>query len=328
MKTLEIDLDALIPDAPPPDATLPRRSPASDKARFESYSAPIHSLTIISTFTNLRSLIIHNASTRSSPLPAPSTSLLHTLSQCHFPSLTYLGSPYSLNDTLHQRFLSSHPSLLSLLSPKSHSLSFGMPTSFPPTLLPKLDEVDGHWSNVVRLVRGRPVRAVVVRSANTQRWLSMGRLDSVLKIMGEEKGKENGGGVVRLCVYVKVADENAVKLIAKNLPGLAALTLIDASESEDRGGNYNATEDMTRTLGVAEALGRFENLREFSVDWRVSRSRADGGDNNGAVAVGEAVEAKEHVLILGEVVPSLCRVAVFNEVWVRQNVGDDWTREA
>lgn len=37
---------------------------------------------------------------------------------------------------------------------------FGTPTSFPSTLLPYLEHLEGHWSNVARLVEDRPAASI------------------------------------------------------------------------------------------------------------------------------------------------------------------------
>lgn len=284
VRTLELNLDASTAGVFAPALKLGRE------------------LVILQTFTNLRSLTIHHASN-----PA-SAQVLNTLTHCRLPHLTHFVSTWSLNDPSFRLFLARHPSLTSIGARKSYSLSFGLPTLFPPTLLPRLEELDGHWSNVVRLVKGRPVSRIAMRSANLGgAYVPNHKLSVVLPLLASSA---SDSGVQRLTVHVREANAEVVSLIARSLPWLGSLILVDASAAEDGAAEVDGELQAARTLSVAEALVQFENLREFGIDWNILA----GND-------------LQHVETLGFAVPALRRIDIQGEKWVRNKSSDGWVME-
>lgn len=182
-------------------------------------------------------------------------------------------------------------------------MAFGMPTSFPPALLPHLEDLEGHWSNVVRLVDGRPVSRIAISSANMASYVPLHKLAVVLPIASRSTSQT---GIRNLTVHVLRADAQIVDLIACSIPSLSSLSLLDTSYSEIQ----NAEEQAVLAQLVAEALTKFTSLREFIVDW---------------IPLGDV---EPHVEVFGEVVKTLRRLSIGGKVWVRADWRGRWTLEA
>lgn len=252
-------------------------------------------LVLFHTFSNMRSLTIHHKFASGETLTA--------LKRCRFPHLTHFASSCSLNDLSFRVFLSRHPTLKSLGLRKSFSMAFGMPTSFPATLLPKLEDLDGHWSNVVRLVEGRPVSQVTVRSANAASYVSRHKLAVILPIMARSV---SGAGVRRLTVHVQDADAELVAMVAQSLPSLLCLNLVDSSFGGAT--TDEAIQDM-RALHVVQALSQFDALEEFGVDWPTPDV------------------SRQHIGVIASNNPSLRRLAFYANAWRRANGEAEWEPE-
>ena len=255
---------------------------------------------VLTTFVNIRSLsIIPSSNDRS-------TSALVSLTQCTFPYLTHFRSTWSLNDLSFRTFLKAHSSLKSLELGKSFS-TFTLPTSFPLSLIPKLEVLDGHWSNVVRLVKGRPVTRVAIRSANMASYVPYHRLERILPIIAS--GSDSAYGVQRLAVHVKEIIAAVVRLIAHELPALAALELVDCSYSDEEG--YDIASLLAKMDGIGEAMRGFKALREFHISGVMIPGRSESV--SGVIAEN-----------LGKSVSELERVMVNTDAWVRRD--DVWVQ--
>ncbi len=231
---------------------------------------------------------------------------LVSLTQCTFPYLTHFRSTWSLNDLSFRTFLKAHSSLKSLELGKSFS-TFTLPTSFPLSLIPKLEVLDGHWSNVVRLVKGRPVTRVAIRSANMASYVPYHRLERILPIIAS--GSDSAYGVQRLAVHVKEIIAAVVRLIAHELPALAALELVDCSYSDEEG--YDIASLLAKMDGIGEAMRGFKALREFHISGVMIPGRSESV--SGVIAEN-----------LGKSVSELERVMVNTDAWVRRD--DVWVQ--
>ena len=266
---------------------------------FDNVNSPLFtSEHILTTFVKIQSLTILPATnTRASPT-------LQALTQCHFPYLTHFRSTWSLNDPAFRTFLSAHSTLTSIELGKAFS-TFTLPTSFPSSLLPRLKTLDGHWSNVVRLVKGRPVSRVTIRSANTDSYVPRHRLALILPIIANESQAE--GGVQRLSIYIKDISGDVARLVSHSIPGLRALELVDcsvvAATRWAANGSFGVDlDDGLRVNELGDALGTFDGLIEFSVNRPVP----------------------EHVVAsLGDFVPSLMHLNAGEDLWVRKQ-GGSW----
>ncbi|KAF8328107.1 uncharacterized protein EI90DRAFT_3155855 [Cantharellus anzutake] len=248
---------------------------------------------VLTTFVNVRSLsIIPSSKNRSTPA-------LTSLTQCTFPHLTHFRSTWSLNDPSFRTFLKAHSSLKRLELGKSFS-TFMLPTSFPQSLLPKLEELDGHWSNVVRLVKGRPVSRISIRSANMASYVPHHRLERILPIISDGSGSEHG--VQRLAVHVKEIDPSVVSLIARELPNLTALELVDCSHMELE----DTATLLNKVNGIAEAMRGFNALKEIRV--------------SGVVLPSSAV-SRDLAEVLGRFSSGLERFVMDRCTWVRRDDG-------
>ena len=252
---------------------------------------------VLATFVNIRSLsIIPSSNDRSTPA-------LASLTQCAFPHLMHFRSTCSLNDPNFRTFLKAHSSLKSLELGKSFS-TFTLPTSFPPSLIPKIEALDGHWSNVVRLVKGRPVTRVAIRSANIASYVPHHRLERILPIIARGSGSECG--VQQLAVHVKEINAAVVRLVAHELPALVVLELVDCSCSEEEG--YDTASLLATIDGIGEAMRGFHALSEFRVSGLIFLEPG----SISAVIAGK----------LGKFVSGLERVVVNMDTWVRRD--DVW----
>lgn len=255
---------------------------------------PARGLAIFSSFVNISSLIIHHTSN------TVSTNTIFTLKHCQFPHLIHFGSSWSLNDPAFRVFLSRHPTLKSIGLRKSFSMAFGMPTSFPTTLLPALEDLDGHWSNVVRLIQGRPVSRVAMSSANAGSYLSRHKLVVILPIVSRSA---SAAGVERLTIHVQDADAELVTLVARSLPSLRRLCLVDSSS------NPVSTDTVMQEVRAMQALAQFDALEEFGVNW-------------------PALDAlPRRTEVLASVSPALRRLVFQDDVWVRGTSADEWRQE-
>lgn len=265
---------------------------------FDNVNSPLFtSELILTTFVKIQSLTILPATnTRASPT-------LEALAQCRFPYLTHFRSTWSLNDPAFRTFLSAHSTLTSIELGKAFS-TFTLPTSFPNSLLPRLKTLDGHWSNVVRLVKGRPVSRVTIRSANTDSYVPRHRLALILPIIANESQAE--GGVQRLSIHIKDISGDVARLVSHSIPGLRALELVDCSVvAAMRWANGSLgvnLDDGHRINELGDALGTFDGLIEFSVNRPLP----------------------EHVVAsLGDFVPSLKHFNAGEDLWVRKR-GGSW----
>lgn len=253
---------------------------------------PTRGLAIFNSFVNISSLTIHQTSN------TVSTNTI--LKRCHFPHLIHFGSSWSLNDPAFRVFLSRHPTLKSIGLRKSFSMAFGMPTSFPPTLLPALEDLDGHWSNIVRLIEGRPVSRVAMSSANSDSYLSRHKLVVILPIVSRSA---SAAGVERLTIHVQQADAELVTLVAQSLPSLRRLCLVNSSSDPV------STDAAMQEVHALQALAQFDALEEFGVNWPaldVLPRRAE---------------------VLASVNPALRRLIFQDDVWVRGTLADEWRQE-
>jgi hypothetical protein len=250
---------------------------------------------ILTTFVRLQSLTILRATNmRASPA-------LAALTRCHFPYLAHFRSTWSLNDPVFRTFLSAHSTVTSIELNKAFS-TFTLPTAFPNSLLPRLETLDGHWSNVVRLVRGRPVSRVTIRSANADSYVPRQRLALVLPVIANESQAE--GGVQHLSIHVKDIRGDAVSIVSRLVPGLRALELLDCSVARKDPGEAFVTDHdhgfPLRELG--DALRSFDGLIEFGVNRPLP----------------------DHVVAtLGAFVPSLAHFNAGRDLWAR-DYGGSW----
>lgn len=256
-----------------------------------------------SQFINLRSLTI---------IPNTGSTLysaLDTLSKCYFPHLIHFRSVWSLNDATFKHFLSSHPTIQSLGLTKQWS-TFSVPaaSSFPSTLLPSLYSIDGHWSNVARLIGGRPVTSITLNSARIDGCISKSRFLQIVPLLANSRRP-----IDKLSVSLDAVTPDTISSIAQYLPDLRALAIHNGSpvvNAED-----GTLEGAAHELGIALAtFASFASLEEVAL----TRIGEDDEPDFKAVVVS----------ILGDMVPSLRRATLgemdMRSSWTRGSPSGEW----